>query len=282
MTRTALLPALFVTACTTETPPNEPRDFCCTDSGYFAPDTGSRTTSVAPIAVCSVDTNPVAPPSQTAHFNGSPSYSPIDLDIVGLEWTLINAPDGNAAPLASRTGVTTTLTPQLSGEYHIELTVIDELGVRSEEPCTLVLQAIPLTNLQIEMFWSHANDDMDLHLVRPGGTARTFDDCFSVTCIDGIDWGVTGDSSDDVRLLASDVTGVGPEIIQIETNEVGDFNVFVHDNPAAERTEPTDVTVNIVLDGELSFSQTRRITGEDSDTPYATVNLATGLVTAAP
>jgi hypothetical protein len=238
--------------------------------------------AIPPIAVCSVSENPVAPPNKTAHFDGSASFSPDYAVIVGEEWSITMAPAGNGAALTNRTGWGTSLTPQLAGEYRVELSVIDERGLRSEEPCVIVLQANPMSNLYVEMFWSHQNDDMDLHVVRPGGTARTFDDCFAVTCIDGIDWGVPGDPSDDVFMMAADADGVGPELIEVDTNNDGEFQVFVHDNPASVRIDPTNVTVNIVLDGEVVFGETRPITGEDTDTLFATVNPVTGIVTPAP
>ncbi len=282
MTRIGLLIVLSLTACSTAPRQDGPMPPpCCIDSGYGPGIDTGLATPWPPIAVCRVDANPVAPPSQTANFEGAASFSPSGLDIVGVEWSLSLAPDGNGAALSRRTGTTTSITPQLAGEYWIELSVIDELGIRSEQACVIVLRALPTATLQVEMFWSHSGDDMDLHVIRPGGTARTLDDCFADNCRDGLDWGVVGEPSDDVQMVRSDDTGVGPEIIHLQTSELGDFRVFVHDNPAAERPEPTDVTVNIVLNDEVAFSQTRRITGEDSDTPFATVNLTTGIVTPA-
>jgi hypothetical protein len=212
-----------------------------------------------PIAVCEVNKNPVQPPFETARFDGSASYDPNDLEIIGYEWALTLAPDGNGAALSANIGPTTSLTPQLAGTYVVELNVINELGV--------------------EMFWSHANEDMDLHVLKPGGVARGGTDCYFANCRNGLDWGTQGEDADDPVLDLDDIPGVGPENINVSDPEPGEFTVFVHDYPSTGvRPEPTDVTVNIYLGGEQVFSETRRITGENSDEYYARVNPTTGIV----
>jgi uncharacterized protein YfaP (DUF2135 family) len=131
------------------------------------------------------------------------------------------------------------------------------------------------------MFWSHTGDDMDLHLLAPGGTPRSTRDCYFANCDDywGLDWGRLGDSSDDPSLDLDDIPGTGPENINISDPESGEFTVFVHDYPGSVRYDPTDVTVNIYLGGVQVFSETRRISGEDLDVYYARVNPNTGAVT---
>ncbi len=235
--------------------------------------------SDTPIAVCEVNKNPVQPPFETARFDGAASYDPNDLAIIGYEWALVAAPDGNGAALSTRTGPQTNLTPQLAGTYIVELNVINELGLRSEEPCTIALEATPDEDLWVELFWSHSGEDMDLHVLKPGGTPRTGTDCYFGNCRNGLDWGTTGEDADDPVLDLDDISAVGPENINVSDPEPGEFTVFVHDYPGSVRQEPTDVTVNIYLGGEQVFSETRRITGENSDEYYARVNPTTGIVT---
>ena len=232
----------------------------------------------APIAVCTVNKNPVQPPFETAVFDGAASYDPNDHEIVGYEWSLTNTPAGNSAALSSRTGPTTTLTPQLAGTYRVELTVINDLGLRSEEPCVIDLEATPDEDLWVELYWSHPNEDMDLHLLNPGGTPRGGGDCYFANKTP--DWGTIGEGADDPSLDLDDIPNVGPENINISDPQPGDFTVFVHDYPfTGPREEPTDVTVNIYLGGEQVFSETRRMVGEDTDEYFATVNPGTGIVT---
>ncbi len=232
-----------------------------------------------PIAVCEVNKNPVQPPFETARFDGSASYDPNDLEIIGYEWALTMAPDGNGAALGANTGPTTSITPQLAGTYVVELNVINELGLRSEEPCVIALEATPDEDLWVEMFWSHSGEDMDLHMLRPGGSPRTGTDCYFANCKSGLDWGTTGEDADDPILDLDDIPGVGPENINVSDPEPGEFTVFVHDYQfTGVRPEPTDVTVNIYLGGEQVFSETRRITGENTDEYFARVNPTTGIV----
>ena len=233
-----------------------------------------------PIAVCSVNKNPVKPPFESATFDGSDSYDPNDHAIVGYEWSLVSAPPGNGAALSTRTGVTTSLTPQLAGTYRVELNVINDLGLRSLEPCAIDLEATPDEDLWVELFWSHPNEDMDLHLLRPGGTPRSGGDCYFANCRNGLDWGTSGEDADDPVLDLDDIPGTGPENINISDPEPGDFTIFVHDYPGTgPRQEPTSVTVNIYLGPEQVFSETRRMVGENTDEYFAMVNPTTGVVT---
>ncbi len=258
----------------TPTPPDPDPPVDTVDTVIVQPDGDN------PIAVCEVNKNPVQPPFETARFDGSASYDPNELDIIGYEWALVVAPDGNGVALSTRTGPETSLTPQLAGTYVVELNVINELGLRSEEPCTIALEATPDEDLWVEMFWSHSGEDMDLHLLKPAGTPRTGTDCYFANCRNGLDWGTTGEDADDPVLDLDDIFAVGPENINVSDPEPGEFTVFVHDYPGSVRPEPTDVTVNIYLGGEQVFSETRRITGENSDEYYARVNPTTGIVTA--
>ena len=279
MTRIVLLATLAVSACTMDEQDSDlPSPDGTLDTGRAQDPDGPGPLQSAPIAFCSVDSNPVSPPFETAILDGSASYSPDGIDIVGYEWSLAIAPDGNGAALSSRTDSATRLMPQLAGVYIVQLTVLDERGFRSEEPCEITLQATPASTLQVQMYWSHAGEDMDLHVVRPGGTARTPDDCYAGNCLHGLDWGEDASA----RMLASNSDGTGPEIVAVSTDEDGEFDVFVHDVPAVVREAPTDVTVDIAWNGERVFSETRSVTGEDTETHFATVNPSTGVVTPAP
>ena len=236
----------------------------------------------APIALCSVNQNPIQPPFETATFDGSQSYDPNGGEIVGYEWSLAAAPQGNGAALSSRTGVTTSLSPQLAGTYRVELTVQNELGLRSQEPCVIELQATPEEDLWVEMFWSQSGEDMDLHLLRPGGSLETDSDCYYANCDGGwfgLDWGVLGVTDDDPILDLDDIPGVGPENINVSDPEPGVYTVIVHDYPGSVQQSATNVTVNVYLGGEQVFTGTRSISGEDSYTPFATVDAVNRVVT---
>jgi hypothetical protein len=232
----------------------------------------------APVAVCSVNPDTVRPPFESATFIGADSYDPEGQAIASYQWSLAAAPQGSGVSLSSA-GANATITPDQAGIYTGQLVVTTEDG-RVSEPCTVDLNAIPAEALWIEMFWQNSGDDMDLHLLRPGGSPRTDGDCYYVNC-DGAwapDWGTQGTAADDPSLDIDDISGTGPENINIGSPEFGTFTVFVHDYPGSSYTPGNDVTVNIYVDGILQWTDTRTISGEDTDTYFAEIDWPTAAV----
>jgi len=236
----------------------------------------------APVAVCSVTPDIVRPITESANFLGSESYDPAGLDL-DYDWKLVDRPVGSTATMPSGTGADRYgFTADLAGDYVAELTVTNTAGIASE-PCEAILTAEPIEALWVEMFWESPGDDMDLHLLAPGGTPRTDSDCYYANCTGtwggGLDWGVIGDTSDNPSLDLDDIPLTGPENINIDVPEDAVYTVFVHDYPGSVYTAGNPVTVNIYLDGSLQWTDTRVISGEDSDTYFATIDVAAGTVT---
>ena len=232
----------------------------------------------APIAVCSSSPPEVQPPFETNQFVGDQSYDPAGQGIVSYSWTLTASPVGSSASL-SGSGANRTFTADQAGLYTAQL-IVESVDGRVSEPCTTDLNAIPAESLWIEMFWQHSGDDMDLHVLRPGGTPRTPGDCYYANCqYAPLDWGVSGSGADDPSLDLDDISFTGPENINIASPEFGTFTVFVHDYPGSSYSAANDVTVNIYIDGVLVWTDTRTITGEDSDTYFAEVTWPQALVT---
>lgn len=226
-----------------------------------------------PIAVCSATPNPVRPPFETATWLGRDSYSPTGKEIVRAQWRLTEKPVGSAAVMPGGDTINRQgFVPDLAGVYKAQLRVYDTDGAVSEV-CEAALEAVPSQSLWVEMFWTHDNDDLDLHLVRAGGRKETQDDCYYSNCVrGGPDWGVRGEQADNPRLDLDDRPDVGPENINIDAPGDEGFTVFVHDYPGHTFQGANDATVNIYLDGSLVWTDTRTISGESSWTEYAYID----------
>tara|TARA_R110001606_G_scaffold45770_4_gene118394 strand:- start:30211 stop:31005 length:795 start_codon:yes stop_codon:yes gene_type:complete len=233
-----------------------------------------------PTAVCSVAPNPVTPPFTSATFDGSNSYDSSGNTIVSYLWQLVERPEGSAALLPFDSGIyIPDFYADLAGSYVGQLTIANELGL--SDTCQVILQAIPAQNLWIEMFWQYPGDDMDLHLLAPGGTLESNSDCYYANCAwASLDWGTIGVTEDNPKLDIDDISGVGPENINIHSPQTdGIYTVYVHDYPGSIYAGSNNVTINIYLNGSLVWSATKPISIEDSYTPFASIDWSTQTVT---
>lgn len=233
-----------------------------------------------PVAVCSVAPNPVATLHETATFYGSGSYDPMGLTITNYSWQLTSVPAGSAATMPGGNGANRSgFVADLAGTYEAELKVMNSAGIWSEG-CHVTLESIPDENFWVEMFWVHSGDDMDLHLLAPGGTLLSNKDCYYGNCVGwGLDWGVTGDPADNPVLDLDDISGIGPENINIEDPFTGLYTVYVHDYPGSSYQPAQDVTVRIYVGGLLTWTGTKSIAGEDTYVPFAEVDWPSGTIT---
>ena len=234
-----------------------------------------------PIAVCYVDPSEVSAVAESATFFGADSYDTASAAIVTYDWTLLSRPPGSTATMPTGNASSRRFTPDLAGEYVGQLVVTNEYGVRSE-PCEATLQATISQDLWVEMFWNASQDDMDLHLVRPGGrVGGSPDDCYYANT--NPDWGTRGVSTDDPSLDLDDIPGTGPENINIGTpSETGAYQVWVVDYTGSTSDSPasTDVTVNIYVGGALVYTDTKSCARECSDMHFADVDWPSGAITA--
>ncbi len=225
-----------------------------------------------PIAVCYVDPSEVSPPFEVATFYGSDSYDP-DGTIVTYSWTIIAQPPGSAIALPPGNAPDRgPFAPDLAGTYTARLVVTDDMGNVSA-PCDASLEALPSQDLWVELYWSHNNDDMDLHVVREGGALwNNTDDCHWQNCKNGVAWGVSG-KTDDPELDLDDLTGKGPENINLAKPAESEYTVVVHDYGGANVWNgDNDVTVNIYISGSLEYSETKVISGDDDEVPFAKID----------
>lgn len=236
--------------------------------------------SSGPIAVCSVDPDAVTSHADLPTWYGDESYDPGGAAIVNYEWTLLSRPTGSAATMPSGGANRRDFEWDLAGEYVGQLVVTNDLGEESE-PCEAVLTATPPDGLWIEMYWTYPNDDMDLHLLAPGGTLESSTtDCYYANCVyGGLDWGTRGVSEDDPNLDIDDISGTGPENTRIDEPSDGTYTVIVNDYPGSVYSGANTVYMNIYVGSVLVWSDSRVITGEDTNETFATVSFPDGTVT---
>lgn len=228
--------------------------------------------NLPPIAVVGEDLT-VEPFSQV-QLDGSMSYdqdTPQDLPL-SYRWTLVESPGGSTAELVRASTARPIFRPDLAGRFAIELVVVDGLGLESE-PARLVVEAFPDEAVRVELIWDHPDSDLDLHLIREGGT---FCDCETSVhyrdCAREADWfPMTPDANP--SLDVDDRRGFGPENINIEghgpTKFVPDgrYTLAVHYFSTAEQVSswPTNVsnaTVRVYVYGLLAAEATRAMTAE--------------------
>jgi len=233
-------------------------------STSFTPDKQGRyslefvaTDSDGLTASCTVDVigTPTAPDAICTDVEGAPLVEATvpgdavdDGRIVSWQWRLVGQPAGSAsAPPRPASAQITRFTPQIAGDYSLELTVTDDDGM--SDSCVANVAAIASEGLRIEVFWDTNNSDMDTHLLHPDGT-RWFTgplDCYYSGCTrmeGGQPWYDPG-PDDDPNLDIDDVDGFGPENINIATPHDGTYRVGIH----AFRGFANRVTVNIYCGG---------------------------------
>ncbi len=239
--------------------------------------------NAVPVALCSSSDASIAPIHGSTDWLGEESFDAAGGALVEFQWSLVARPDGSAASLDETVGVANryNFTPDLAGEYTAQLVVVNEDGV-SSAPCTTTIDAVPDQNLWVEMFWTHPGDDMDLHLLRPGGVLGEDSDCFYDNCVSGgLDWGEQSNDIDDPSLDIDDIHGTGPENINILVPEDGTFTVVVHDYQFSTPNyyEENLVTVNVFLGGQLAWTGSQPVSGEDSYTRFVKVAWPEGTIT---
>jgi hypothetical protein len=248
-----------------------------TDTGDTA-DTAPPPLS-APVAVCSVDPVEVLAIHEAADWIGNTSYDTDGGSIVDYEWTLVSSPPGATTGMPTGGANRRNFSPDVAGEYVGELIVFDNDGLASD-PCYTTLTATAGDGLWVEMFWTYSGDDMDLHLLSPGGTLATDTDCYYANCTwGGLDWGVSGAAYDNPILDLDDIPGTGPENINIDSPARGTYTVYVHDYPGSVYNGRNDTTVNVYWGGRLIWTDTRNLNSEGTYYPLVEVAVPAGTAT---
>ena len=161
-----------------------------------------------PVAQITMAKETVAPPFETNTLSGVNSYVDNESDIECYRWELLEKPEGSSAYLPTSEGIEVKdFKTDLFGDYKVQMTVQKSYGL--ENTTEAVVKAVPEQKRWVEMFWSVADDDMDLHLIRGGKTwkesyGKDDLDCGFKNCNAArgkrLDWGDSAVTDDDPSL----------------------------------------------------------------------------------
>ncbi|TXD35478.1 hypothetical protein FRC96_11230 [Lujinxingia vulgaris] len=208
-------------------------------------------------------------PLERVELTGRGSIAANGQPVVGYEWTLAERPGDTAVTLSENGDPSLQgLYLELVGRYVVELHVIDAEGTRSCEPARMVINTRTDRDIHVQLVWDTPRDstrddrsgsDVDLHLLRDGrgGAWNSAPwDCHWQNKTP--DWGVPGETNDNPGLDIDNVTGWGPENINLNEPESGvRYRVGVYyfsDHGYGE----SYATVRIYLGGELQLEMRRR------------------------
>ncbi len=199
--------------------------------------------------------------------------------IANYTWSL-KQPDASQAALTPNNKVQcVNFTPNVAGEYTLELQVNDDVGTPSCKPAVSVLTVVPNNKLHIELTWDTPNDkdktdgkgaDLDLHLAHPDATSVSGQpdldgnkepDWWWAPCFDCFwlnpapEWGDPFDLADNPKVELDDQDGWGPENIAIPIPETGvDYTISVYAWDDANLGASTP-RIRIYVDKQLVIDQ---------------------------
>lgn len=247
------------------------------DSDPLATDDDVRPDDVnPPIAVCG-SPKVTAEPGQVVDLVGENSYDPDGNQVVSWWWEVVRQPD--AASLRLSNGpANLTFTPLYAGVYAMTLVVTNDFGNRST-PCAVEVTVKPSQALYIELIPEYDDDDLALTLAPEGDEDDENERCNQDGC--SVDWGKSGDASDDGVFLLDDKDG-GPEVIAVPSPATGTFVVGAFDTSSGGlngvKLADHDVTIVIYKDGVETWRDTRTFEKEGAVLPYAEITFPGGRV----
>jgi hypothetical protein len=231
--------------------------------------------AAGPVASCPAEVTvaPLQPVTLTGRAAG-------DRAIRSVGWTVDAAPAGSARRTPEpNDAAATRFTPDIAGDHRLRFRVVDDNGASDE--CVTVVHAVPREGLRVELSWDPPgracpgnvgaacdDSDVDLHLLQGVGDPnwRTDNDCYFANCTSGraLRWGAaTGD--DDPHLDIDDVTGHGPENVNVLSPSARYYRIGVH--YYRDAGGPQAATLTVYCSGPTPVARLGPITLTGRDTP---------------
>lgn len=177
-------------------------------------------------------------------------------------WSVVRRPsaaDATRAPEPADAPVADLLV-DAAGTWEVQLVVTNADGIPSvPEKC--VIEAVPVDQLHVELSWSGATSDLDLHVAE--GDAGFYEVPGDVSwCNTNPDWGTPGNPDDDGSLDQDDDEGYGPENVNVPEPADGTYAVRVHVYDDGDDGAVT-ATVSVFTNGSLAWTGSKVLARND-------------------
>lgn len=156
-------------------------------------------------------------------------------------WLLVVGNEQRATGvLAVSAGVFAGEIPLFCGAQQIIYTFTNGSG-RSYWLVNVTLTGCTTAAMRVQLTWDTGpSSDIDLHLLRPGGSMTTSNDCYYGNCQGvALEWGAAGAPGNPI-LDVDDTEGWGPENIIITSGlEAGEYRIVIHNYDGSAATTAT-------------------------------------------
>ncbi len=244
------------------------------------PVTGTGSLTESPTAIAVVQEGEQVIPQTTLHLFGDQSFAPSG-PVQSWKWSVKQPPGSASVFVPSDTFTNPTFVANVAGEYEFALDVWDELSTKSLVPSKVTVLVVPDEAIHVELLWHTPNDpdetdsgpeagsDLDLHFAlvplactQPdidldGKADPWFDQPFDTFWFNAHpNWGSFDPSiDDDPGLDLDDTDGAGPENLNLNQPQAGEYRVGVH-YWSDHGYGPAFATVRIYLYSNLVFEIT--------------------------
>jgi len=228
-------------------------------------------------------------------LDGSSSYD-INGGNLTFMWNKISGPEGSTAIPQTSTQAKSKYFVDITGSHKLKLTVTNDNG--ETDSCEVEAIGLSSNSLHMELFWDQPND-VNLHLRSPDGDDNSWftnKDCYYSNCTtgasgvgipcqdqetctamsagicqdgactggevhnpEGLEWGQPG-REDNPRLDRYDMSGTGPEIINLQTPwDTGEQFYTVGVDFYQKNSEVINASVRIYCNGDIQYSGTANL-----------------------